>query len=100
MDGAIAWSLALPEGADRSAAIHSIAYEASRTDPKHALEFIQELPAGSERDVLVIHAAKQWATKEPANASAWAELIVDMDLRTRALADMSELHENVPMVTR
>ena len=89
LDGAIAWAMTLTEGADRNVAIHSIAYEASRTNPKQALEFILDLPAGIERDDLVIHAAKQWATKEPASAASWAELIDDADLRTRALADIA-----------
>ena len=44
-----------------------------------ALEFILDLPAGIERDDLVIHAAKQWAMKEPASAASWAELIDDAE---------------------
>lgn len=82
--GAIAWSLALPDGVDRNVAIHAIAYAASRTNPKQALEFILELP-GRDQSRAAIEILQPWAASNPSSATTWAASFPEGDLQEIAL---------------
>ncbi len=78
---ATVWLQNLPDGESKYLATLSTAYEATRTDPVAALELASKLLASPERDELLAHAIRQWATENFATASDWAAKIPDTTLR-------------------
>ena len=89
LPAAVQWARHLPAGAEREAAILSVAYEAVRTEPTTALTLALELPADQAQGDLIVHAAAEWAATAPAAAAEWAKQIPDTELREAVLASVA-----------
>lgn len=85
MDATIAWAKQLPDG-DRVGAVSKIAYEATASDPRKALELARDLPEGQVRNEIITHIAGEWSAKSPEKIVEWAGQIRDEGLRQQVVS--------------
>lgn len=80
------WTMVLPDGEGRSAAIQQVAEQWVRQDAPAASEWIKDLPAGSGRDRAVSQLTSAIRRRDPAAAFEWARSIQNTDLRIQSTA--------------
>lgn len=88
-DAAWNWVFGLPAGAQRSAALLSLAYELCRDNPAQALARWHDLEEGPARDQFVEHAIGNLAIVNPATALEYAQGLADPLVRNNAFAVLS-----------
>jgi hypothetical protein len=55
----------------RSEALHGIVGGWSQADPAGLVNFVMQLPSGTDRDALISQSLETWAREDPAAASEW-----------------------------
>jgi hypothetical protein len=76
----------LPDPAEHDSTLLAIANEAIRSEPVAAVDLAVNLPAGTQRDELIRHAAMEWAAQDGESAGNWARQIPDIYLRNQVLS--------------
>jgi len=91
------WVRQWPAG-QKEAGLMAIAFEAAQQSPREALWLASELPSDEQRDGLITHAFRQWASDDPAASMDWAAQMEPSPLRDEVFANLSlSLSETDPM---
>lgn len=89
---------AISDPAEKDLALHGIIGGWSQADPSGLVQFITQLPVGTDRDSLLSQSLERWAREDPVAASDW---IIDtrpgpaMDQGIAAVATMPTLSPSV-----
>jgi hypothetical protein len=75
----------IPTAGQRDGDVLALAREAARVNPLLALQLAEKLSNAADQSDIVTLAAGQWAASAPEAAAEWADVIVDSNLRRRAL---------------
>lgn len=82
----------IPQGMARREALNGILYsDALRSNPKKALEYLDEIPTGAERGNFLNVLANSWSQQEPEEAFEWAKSLPRKSDREKAFAGMAHL---------
>lgn len=97
------WARQLPRVTERLEALGSIASAFIRTDPVESIRLVAtDLLPDARRDVLLRHAAMEWASQDGKNAAKWAQQIEVGLLREQVIAAVATAwseREPIPAAT-
>ena len=86
---ALAWAGALPEGAEREAALTSGISALGGSDPRQAANLATSMLKGEKQAQALGSIAGSWAAKDPVAAAAWAEQLSDPAARMHAAQNIA-----------
>jgi hypothetical protein len=85
---ALAWARALPDGAQREAALGGAVVAIAATDPQQAAKLATTVLAGTKQANAIREIADAWAAKDPRAAASWAAELGDHSIRSGALSSV------------
>ena len=85
-EAAGSWTLKLPDGEVKNAAVEQLAANWYQEDSNAAADWIDALPQGKNRDASISSIASNLQRSDPATAFAWAESIGDDNSRIDSLS--------------
>lgn len=89
LESAIRWAQALEEDGLGETILLEVGFEAARMDPRRAVDLAARMRPLRLRDELLVHAVRQWASKDAAAAGDWASRLPESGLRQEVLSALA-----------
>lgn len=90
LPAACAWVAEQPDDDQRNALATGVTFIWSQTEPASAVQYVlNQMTPGSSQDAAVLMVLHQWATKDPAGATAWVEQFPPGPMRDLAADELA-----------